>query len=306
MHCPTLRAIGATAALALAASATTACSQDKAARAARAEQALAAQAKEDGLTIEQERWLRSVIGPQDKLKKPPPYSEALVPAKLGPNTFNFPMNLYEHQRGPDFQGSVSLLLKWPSLEPYAPGFVAKKGANDAISDTGIRIGLDYLSRASAEQVFQDSIKPHSYDDPADPRTRLDARQRGSSVYGLDVYYIDTDRLTSFLQQRGAYFNNARMLELGEDWYLLRAPNGTLETKIVCTTSKIPGATLIRGKLENTPPGVARGLCKHTFILRDANLMVEISYLRAYLPDWERIEKAVRKRLATATSPLSSP
>ena len=68
---PTLRAIGATAALAFAVGATTACSQDKASR---AEHDLAEQAKKDGLTIEQERFLKEAIGEPNAAYNPPPYA----------------------------------------------------------------------------------------------------------------------------------------------------------------------------------------------------------------------------------------
>lgn len=293
---PTLRAIGATAALAFAVGATTACTQDKASR---AEQDLAEQAKKDGLTVDQERSLKGVMGAPDAAHRPPPYSEKLVAAKLGPNTFQFPMNLYDNQTGPDFQGSVGLLLDWPSLEPFAPGYVAKEGANDEVTKSGIIIGLSYLAKASADKVFQDSIKPKSYNDPADPRNSLSARRRGNPIYGLDVYYIDAEKLSAFLQRRGNAVQSDRVLELSEDWYVRFTPRGALATLIVCTTTKIAGATLVEGKLKDTSPGTARAICRHTFIVPEENLMVDISYLRAYLQDWQKIEDAARKRIAAA-------
>jgi len=303
VHCSALRAIGATAALAFAASATTACSQDKATQ---AEQALAAQAKEDGLTIEQERWLRSVIGPQDKLKKPPPYSEALVPAKLGPNTFNFPMNLYDSQRGPDFQGSVGLVLEWPSLKPFAPGFVGKPGAQDVLGDVSINIRPRYLNHMSAAKALNISILPQTYDLPNDVRNRLETRRKGSDVYGLQAYYVDVDKLASFLKSRNPEVKRDQALLVGKDWYLRWNSDSSLGTMISCTTVDIPGAKLIKGVLEDTPPGVDRGLCDHKFALPKWNLLIEISYLRAYLPHWEKIEDETRRLIERAGEPATAP
>lgn len=287
MPTPTLRAISATAALALAA---TACSQDTPPLSG---QALVEQAKKDGLTVDQERFLQHAMGKPDPNYKWEGYSEKLVPAKLGPNTFMFPMNLYSNQTGPDFQGSVGLMLKWPDLLPYPPGSIASATFRDEMNDNSILINVRYLEHRSARDVVQASIKPRSYEAPDDPRNRIDLRRHGDPVFGLDTYYIDVDRLMSFLREQGSPSGRDRVLELADDWYIRRDSKGEVESLIVCTTGEIRGARLIAGKLENTPVGTSRGACLHTFFLPSSNLLVEIRYLRAFLVDWKRIEDTAR-------------
>lgn len=283
----TLRAIGATAALALAA---TACSQDKPAS---SDQAIVEQAKKDGLTVDQERFLQEAVGKRDPNYKWEGYSDKLVPAKLGPNTFMFPMNLYDNQTGPDFQGSVGLMFKWPDLLPYPPGSINDASVRNEMNDDAIVVNVRYLEHRSARDVLQASVKPRSYDMPGDPRNRLDLRHRGEPVYGLDTYYIDVDRLTSFLSEQGSPSGRDRVLELADDWYIHRGSEGDVESLIVCTTGEIRGARLVGKKLENTPAGTNRGTCRHTFFIASLNLLVELRYLRAFLVDWKRIEDVTR-------------
>ena|GEM_PF-895024 len=298
MPCPTLRAIGATAALALAASATTACSQDKTAQ---AEQALAAQAKEDGLSIEQERWLRSVISPPDKLKKPPPYSEALVPARLGPNTFNFPMNLYDNQRGPDFQGSVGLALRWPTLEAFPPGARSDPAFRAAYMDQRIDVSLSYIDKVPIDTLIQVYIDPSPGDAKNDPSVHINDRVRGEPTDGLTPFFINREKLRIYLRSEGAPTTDFNLALQGPDWYIAYSPDGSPRTFITCTPRKVPGARLIGAQLEDTPVGQNRGACTHEFAMIDLKLSARVTYLRAYLRDWKKIEDAIRAKITKAVA-----
>ena len=298
MHYRTLRIMCATAALTFAASATTACSKDEAAQ---AEQALAAQAKEDGLSIEQERWLRSVIGPQDKLKKPPPYSEALVPAKLGPNTFNFPMNLYDKQRGPDFQGAVGLALRWPALEAFPPGARSDPAFRAAYMDQRIDVSLRYIDKVPIHTLIQVYIDPSPGDSKNDPSVHIYDRIRGEPTNGLTPYFIDREKLRTYLRSEGAPTTDFNLALQGPDWYIAYSPDGSPRTFITCTPREVPGAKLIGTQLEDTPVGQNRGLCTHKFVMIDLKLSVRVIYLRAYLQDWRKIEDVVRAKIERAVS-----
>jgi len=300
MPFPILRAMSTTAALAFAASATTACSQDKAAQ---AEQALAAQAKEDGLSIEQERWLRSVIGPQDKLKRPPPYSEALVPAKLGPNTFNFPMNLYDKQRGPDFQGSVGLALRWPTLEAFPPGARSDPAFRRAYIDELIDVSLRYVDKVPVDKLIQTHIViPNGYPSD-DPSRDVKYRIRGATLNGLTPFFIDREKLKAYLKKEGAPTDDAHVSRQGPDWYIAYSGDGAPQTFVECDPRDVRGARLIDGQLEDLPVGQNRGVCTHRFVMIDLKLSIRVTYLRAYLQDWRKIEDVVRARIESAvTSP----
>ena len=62
--------------------------------------------------------------PVDVVPAPTGAAEASAPLvnfELGPHRFTLPANDFVDGGGPDFQGSVTLALHWPSLELYPPG-----------------------------------------------------------------------------------------------------------------------------------------------------------------------------------------
>jgi len=283
----TLRAIGATAALALAA---TACSQDKPAS---SEQAVAAQAKKDGLTVDQERFLQEAVGKRDPNYKWEGYSEKLVPTKLGPNTFLFPMNLYEHQTGPDFQGSVGLTLRWPTLEAFPAGAVRDRAYAGAYLDEAISVRPRYVDKVPIEDVVRTSISPHPWNQPDDPIYHLSLRTKGGAVDGLVPYYIDMAKLKAYLSRRGAPVDDENLTGLGKDWFVSYSTGGKPVTFISCSPREIRGAKLVNERLEDAAAGIDRGTCNQEFVIEEFQIAVDVTYLRAYMKDWKRIETRIR-------------
>lgn len=284
----TLRAIGATAAMALAA---TACSQDKPAS---SEQHVAEQAKKDGLTVDQERFLQEAVGKRDPNFKWEGYSEKLVPAKLGPNTFLFPMNLYEHQTGPDFQGNFQLVLRLPTLEPFPPGAVEGSQYKADYLDASVFVAPNYLAKVDVTDWLNVITKRASFEEKDDPRADLSMRIKGDQVFGLQPYYIDMEKFAAYMTRHGHHVARQQLLTVSSDWFLVRDSKGLLRTVIKCDPRELTGAALVNGRVEDTPVGVDRGICHHTIVLPAYNARVEMTYLRAYLGSWQDIERHVRQ------------
>ncbi|MET0255714.1 MAG: type IV secretory system conjugative DNA transfer family protein, partial [Luteibacter sp.] len=291
MPSPTLRAIGATAALALAA---TACSQGNSPL---SEQALAEHAKKDGPTSDQERLLRQTLGEREPNHRWEGYSEKLVPAKLGPHTFMFPMNLYEHQTGPDFQGKFQLVLRLPALAPFPPGAVNDRRYKAEYLDASVSIAPNYLANVAAVDWLDIITKRASYEDTDDPRADLSMRIRGERVFDLQPYYVDMEKLAAYMQRHGHSVERRQLLIASDDWFLAWDKAGALQTVIKCDPRELKGAGLVDGRIEDTPVGVDRGICHHTIVLPAYQVRIELTYLRAYLGSWRGIENRVREWFA---------
>jgi type IV secretion system protein VirD4 len=292
----TLKTVGAVALAGLAMSAAASpLPVDKTPPAPAASAALVEQARQDGLTIEQERYIQSQ--PKDPKHHWEGYSDKPVAAKLGPNTFMFPMNLYDDQIGPDFQGSVAFMLHWPDLKPFPPGAQQNPKYSEAYTSEGIMVGLSYIDRRPIDTLLLDTINEgpghFGWIDSDDPREHRSLRIKGSSVYGLTPYYTDTAKLTAYFQKKGIASGADNVSRNADDWFLDYDDRGVLRNVVICTSREIRGANLIQGKLEQTPPGDPRGGCTQTFIVPKYGLSVRVSYLRAYLAEWQSIEKTIR-------------
>lgn len=286
-----LKIMGATAVLALAASAMSACSPS-APSTGMSEAQLAEQAKKDGLTIEQERDLRRMTGRPDPGYHFEGYSEKRVKATLGTHAFGFPMNLYTNQTGPDFQGGVSLTLRWPAMEPFVPGAKYDAAYGNAYMDESIRFQPTVVDKVPIESVPGRFIQP-SPNDHDSPLTHIALRLRGEETYGLTPYYADVPAIARYLGGDGKPASREDAIAAGDDWFLVRDDKGRITTLIRCDSREIKGASLKEGRLEDLPPGESRGICHHLIAIPSLSLAVDITYMRAYLPDWRKIEERVR-------------
>lgn len=278
--------------LALVASATIACSPP-APSWQMSEAQLAEQAKKDGLTIEQERELRRMTGRPDPGYHFEGYSDKRVEATLGPHVFGFPMNLYTHQTGPDFQGSVSLTLRWPTLQPFAPGAKYDAAYSTAYMDESVRFQPTFVDKVSIESIPGRYIQP-SPNDHDSPITHIALRLRGEDTYGLTPYYADIPAIARYLGEEGRPVDREGAIAAGDDWFLARDGEGRITTLIRCDSREIKGASLKDGRLEDLPPGESRGICHHQIAIPSLSLAVDITYMRAYLLDWKKIESRVRE------------
>ena len=223
------------------------------------------------------------------------YSDRPVPARLGPNTFRFPMNLYESQVGPDRDGA-RLNLAWPALEALPAGARAATGYSETWGSRSIDIDLRYMERPLLDALLPALINEgppgRSFAAPDDPAQHRSLRIEGEPVHGLTPYYADPGKLAAYFRAHGIDASGDNLARNGDDWYLARDEAGRLRTVIVCTSRTIAGARLIGGKLQNTPPGVERGGCRQTFTVPAYGLRISVFYLRAYLVDWKRIEERI--------------
>ena len=228
------------------------------------------------------------------------YSDKPVEAKLGPYRFRFPMNMYYDQMGPDFQGGVSLVLRWPDLEPYPPGENFHDAPDRFIN--AISISLDYPDRLSDHEyatILRASLQPLMPDDPEqieNPAENLNLRIKGEAVYGLTPYYLDLERLKTYFAKYHPGSLTADP-QFHEDWYVSNDNHGVPLTVIKCTTRSVPDGVLIeRGTMIDDPGVRRRSDCHHNFLVPEYRLLIRINYLRPVLADWAQIENRIRHLL----------
>lgn len=214
------------------------------------------------------------------------YTDAPVEARLGPHVFRFPANYYRDQMGPNFDGSFSLLVQWPDLEPLPPG--ERSGQDMETFDKQITIAPAYVEKVPIETRLEASTMPMAspgtleYDDPRD---RIDLMLAQPERYGLVPYVIDATKLASYAQrfevEMGIPAGTAR--ESYKDWFVGRDGNGRLTTVIQCDHEPLAG--------DDRRPG-----CTHDFVVASLKLRVSIDYGREYLPGWKKIEDRARELL----------
>jgi len=198
--------------------------------------------------------------------------------------------------GPSFQGSVGLILQWPKLEAFPPGAVENPAYHQAYIDQRIYISLDYINKVPIDTLMEVYIAPGPWISADDPAWHIEHRIHGASVYGLTPFYIDRERMRAYLKKEGAPTDEGHVSMQGDDWYIEYAASGKPQTFITCSPRELRGAKLIDGQLEDTPVGVNRGDCTHTFVIAELKLSVRVTYLRAYLRDWKRIEDTLRAKI----------
>jgi hypothetical protein len=216
-------------------------------------------------------------------------------AQIGSYAFRFPAQAFADQHGPYPDGSVALVLLWPSLAPAAPGSMP---AHDAAR---VRIGAAAVAASESQAPLARFVEPDPTE-PAqrdDPTRNLALRREGAAVHELTPYYIDIEAAQTYLRGRaGAGAQDAPVDSMladttFSDWYLAR-DGGRLSSVIVCDEARVPdGVREEGGRLLSTPDADAVAACAHHFTLADGDIRVSIDYPRALLRDWRRIEDAVR-------------
>jgi len=215
------------------------------------------------------------------------YTDAPVEARLGPHVFRFPANYYRDQMGPNFDGSFSLLVQWPDLEPLPPG--ERSGQDMATFDRQITIAPAYVDRVPIETLLDRMTVPMAEPDwieAQDPRQRLDLMLAQPERDGLTPYVIDTRRLEEYaLQYRDALGVSTNTdARTYKDWFVWRDADGKLLTLIRCDLAPEAGA-------------VERPQCTHDFTVSELRIAVSIDYPREFLPGWQKIEARARGLLA---------
>lgn len=236
-----------------------------------------------------------------------------VAFKLGPNTFALHRKFFYFQNAPSAApkgDAVSLSLQWPCLEPLPQGFNFaddKDASMRAILITARHLDPERITVPVAMQRTLLPLDPESPAQRANPLENLDLRLQGDSVHdGLDPYYADLDAVERYLLDR--HPGNARAhsrenaMQLSKDWYVRRGADGVPLTVIKCDNREIPDGLLIEGPLVKDDPEVQRrAACDHRFALPALGIVVEMSYARAFLPDWSRIEQRIEALLRPTDS-----
>lgn len=225
------------------------------------------------------------------------YTTDLVEARVGPNRFRFPANFYYDQIGPDFQGSVSLILLWPGLEPVPPGIGFHGDANRFARH--INASLNYVDAVPIEGLLDRKLQPMSEYEVGNPLRTLELRRRGKPVHGLTPYYTDFEKLEAWHRARYGDVPPAvleRDSVLNGDWYVARGADGKVTTYIECMSHEIPDGIRFEGeRVVYAKPPIA--LCTHFFTFADKRISVTVDYARAFLRDWQRIEQRLRVLLS---------
>jgi hypothetical protein len=226
------------------------------------------------------------------------YNDKPVDACLGPHLYRIPANYFYDQMGPDFQGSVSLNIMWPRLQPWPPG-ERQDGGLEALAKQ-ISISLHYLDKIPIGDRLDNSIRPlgskdsMSYDDPIE---RLDLRDKQPQRFGLTPYYVNRERFDAFLERQSQFlgYKSRARLENERDWYLGHDDRGRLQTVIKCSSHlKSDGAVIQDDKIQRTEGGFSD--CGHIFVIPEDDIEVSVGYGRVLLKDWKRIEDYVRELL----------
>ena len=84
-----------------------------------------------------------------------------------------------------------------------------------------------------------------------------------------------------------------------DWYLAYDANDTMVSFIECTPKMLDdGLEVFDGRLRRRDTGNTDVLaeCNHKFVISELNASVNVSYARAFLPEWRRIEDSVKRTI----------
>lgn len=234
--------------------------------------------------------LRSV-GPQDPFQDPAPLKQACI----GPYLLEIPQNYFYNQIGTEHDGSFSLALEYPSLEPFKPG--ERIGLTVDVSIRTVSISYDYIDRIDVHQALRNAYTPMDFEQD-DPAESLEGRIEGEPVHGLTPYYADLPRIRAYYKSRDfADTTPVMQARWHKDWFITRDESGEVERIIKCTSREVsdPGVEYRDGKLyKNKVRELPK--CDHEFIIPNMNTRVTISYLRIALGDWREIEQRARDLL----------
>ncbi|MCW4455268.1 hypothetical protein OK348_10740 [Flavobacterium sp. MXW15] len=235
--------------------------------------------------------LRSV-GPQDPFQDPAPLKQACI----GPYLLEIPQNYFYNQIGTEHDGSFSLALEYPSLEPFKPG--ERIGLTADVATRTVAIDYDFIDRIDVRQALRNAYTPMDFerDDPAES---MEGRIEGEPVYGLIPYYADLPRIRDYYRSRDfADTTPVMQARWHTDWFVTRDGNGEVERIIKCTSREVTESgidyrdgKIIKNKIHELPE------CDHFFILPEQSIRVKINYIRVALEEWQRIEQHAHDLLA---------
>ncbi len=209
-------------------------------------------------------------------------------ACVGPYALVLPQTYFDMQTGPYHDGSFSLALEYPSLEPFKPG--ERDNLSVDVSIRTVSISYDYISGPEPAEVLRRSYTPMSFEHD-DPAESLEARIQGEAVYGLTPYYLDMDKVHAYQRAHGR-----RETPSGQDnvflrdWFVSRDDAGAIDQVIKCTRKEITesGVEYRDGKMvKKRVLGFAE--CDQVFLINGWNVIVRVNYSREALARWAEIK-----------------
>ncbi len=222
----------------------------------------------------------------------------LVDFELGPHRFTLPANYFVDGGGPDFQGSVTLALHWPSLEPYPPGQPYASFTKGPMRNQRVIVSLDYIDRVPIDELPERHVTLRSGENADDPDNNIALRDRLPDRFGLEHYRTDLEKIA--LDQGRAMQRAPKPPETYSgrtfDWFIGRDAQGRVRTVVKCDDSRKPEGEEIRGEALVEIPGRTQSpQCgAHLFAMPEYSLAVRTGYSRPLLRDWQRIEATVRQ------------
>lgn len=227
------------------------------------------------------------------------YTTDLVEARLGRNRFRIPANFFYDQMGPDFQGSVRLVLIWPELAPTPPGVNFHDDPN--LFDRHVSVSILHPDNVSVQAYMERMVNDVEGGDLDDPTRSLATRIAGDTIHGLKPYYTDFRRVDVWARRRHgerASVAADRASPSNSDWYVSYRPDGSLATHIACVSREVPdGITFDGARVVSAHPPIAS--CTHTFAVPAWHLVVTMDYVRPMLKDWKKMESRVLAILSAA-------
>ncbi len=229
-------------------------------------------------------------------------SPRLIEFTLGQHRFALPSNYFVDERGPDFQGSVTLALLWPELTPYPPGNGYWKQTSGPMRNHGVIVSF-YLVNVPIDSLPERYVTVNRGEEDKDPGNNLALRIRRPDQFGLEHYIVDLEKKAVWLNR---FPGNSRVYAKDlppkmRDWFVGRDANGRIRTVVKCDDARVPEGYEIRDEALVDVPGSAQWpLCDgHSFSLPEYSLDVSASYHRPILRDWQRIETEVRRIMQAA-------
>jgi len=194
------------------------------------------------------------------------YTAQPVEANLGPHRFMFPANLYYNQIGPFAGGGVMLAVFWPDFNAAPPGDHPVRSVEDGYRQ--VTIELRYVGSAGAADYLARDLSE---------RVALTPRW-GLTPYAVDRSWVSRDTW-----------------EVAPDWYVLRDGEGRVRTFISCDPWEyMPDGVLMEGGTLVRSSGDRVAMCRHSMVDGQDGVAVEMSYARALLVDWRRLEATARE------------
>ncbi|WP_242112845.1 hypothetical protein [Luteimonas aquatica] len=228
------------------------------------------------------------------------YNDKPVEARLGPHRYLIPANYFDNQIGPEFDGSFSLKVQWPDLQPLPPGERSRQSMETF--NKQISILPNYVDRVPITAVLEKLARPAVSEDSIsyqDPRERLDLRIEQPASFGLTPYWVDEEKLAAYAKSQEQASGHPYRIkrELEQDWYLRRTGESGIATLIKCDTHASPDGLTVQGERVLADDSTPIAQCTHYFVDPTSGISFSASYARVFLKDWKRIEDRAHELLA---------